>query len=389
MNKSPHLALVGFALASLQRRRARSLTLVVGLAASVALLSAVFFVTTALRDEARRVREAAPDLVVQKLVGGRPSVLDPSLAPTIARLPGVRRVVPRVWGYLFLASIQSNVAIVGSSSRGPLLLAAGRDLAEGERGATVLGRELAEALGLRVGDRVMFPLPGHRAAEATVVGLFASSVSLYTSDVALVPEEDARQILGVPEGTAVDLAVDLTNPDESQVLAGKLGDLFPGARVVEKRLLERTLSLVYGRRAGFVLGGSLPALLALFVLAWDRAAGLGPAERREIAILKACGWSTSDVLRVKLTEAFLVAFAGSALGILLAFAWSFPLGAPGLREVLSGWAVLYPRTPLVPSVDGAQIVSIVALVTAPFLALSVGPAWRAAGVDPLEALREG
>lgn len=387
--KSPHLALVGFAFSSLQRRRARSLALIVGLAASVALLSAVFFVTSALRDEARRVRGAAPDLVVQKLVAGRPTVIDPSLAPSIARLPGVKAVVPRVWGYLFLASIQSNVAVVSSAARGPLALSAGRDLQEGERGVTVLGKELAEALGLRVGDRLLFPLPGHRTAEATVVGLFAAPVALYTSDVALVPEEDARAILGVPAGLAVDLAVDLTNPDESQVLAGKLGELFPGARVVEKRLLDRTLSLVYGRRAGFVLGASLPALLALFVLAWDRAAGLGVAERREIAILKACGWSTGDILRVKLSEAFLVAFGGGALGILLAFLWSFPFGAPGLREVLSGWAVLYPRTRLVPSVDGAQILSILALVTAPFLALSVGPAWRAAGVDPLEALREG
>jgi ABC-type lipoprotein release transport system permease subunit len=387
--KSPHLALVGFAATSLLRRKARTLTLVVGLAASVALLASVFFVTGALRDEARRVRGAAPDLVVQKLVGGRPSVLDPSLAPTIARIPGVKQVVPRVWGYLFLASIQSNVAIVGSSSRGPLALSAGRDLQVGERGTCVLGKELADTLGLRLGDHLIFPLPGHRAADSVVVGLFSSDVSLYTSDVALVADEDARLILGVPRESAVDLAVELTNPDESQVAARKLGELFPGARVVEKRVLDRTLALVYGRRAGFVLGASLPALLALFVLAWDRAAGLAPSERREIAILKACGWSTSDVLRVKLYEAFVVAFAGGALGIVLAYLWSFPFGAPGLREVLSGWAVLYPRTHLVPSVDGAQVLSVLALVTAPFLALSVGPAWRAAGVDPLEALREG
>jgi hypothetical protein len=37
-------------------------------------------------------------------------------------------------------------------------------------------------------------------------------------------------------------------------------------------------------------------LLAFLVLAWDRLSGVGETERREIAVLKAVGWSTRDVL---------------------------------------------------------------------------------------------
>jgi ABC-type lipoprotein release transport system permease subunit len=387
--KSAHLSLVGFAAASLRRRRARTVTLVLGLASSVALLSAVSFLTGALRVEATRVREAMPALVVQRLVAGRPALLDPALAPVLERIAAVRSVQPRVWGYLFLASIQSNVAIVGSSARGPITLAEGHDLGPDGRGAVLLGKELAEVLGVRVGDHVMFPRPNHTSKDLVVAGVFSASTSLYTSDVALVHEDDAREILGVPAGSAVDFAVELTNPDESQVAARKASEAFAGARVIERRQLDRTLALVYGRRAGFVLGGSLPALLALFVLAWDRAAGVGPAERREIAVLKASGWSTGDVLRLKLYESLVVGLAGAGLGIVLAYVWCFALGAPGLREILAGWAVLYPRARLTPAVDGAAVLSVLALVIAPFVALSIGPAWRAAGVDPLDAMREG
>lgn len=389
MRKSPHLAFAGFAALSLWRRKGRTVTLMVGLAAAVALLASVLFVTSALRDEAARVEAAVPDLVVQRLVAGRASVVDPALVPAIQRIPAVKSVVPRVWGYLFLASVQSNLTVVGSSSRSPIALVAGRDLDPTARGEAVLGKELAQILGLRAGDHLLVPAPSHAVVDVIVVGIFSSATSLYTSDVALLSDVDARAVLGVPDDRAVDFAVELTNPDESAVAARKLGELFAGARVVEKRLLGRTLSLVYGRRAGFVLGASLPALLALFVLAWDRAAGIGPSERREIAILKSAGWSTSDVLRVKLYESILVSFTGSALGIVTAYLWSFPLGAPGLREILAGWSVLYPRTPFVPSVDLAQVASVLALVTAPYVAVSVGPAWRAAGVDPLDAMREG
>lgn len=387
--KSAHLSLVGFAVASLRRRRARTTTLILGLASSVALLAAVSFLTGALRAEATRVRDAMPALVVQRLVAGRPALLETSLAPTLAHIAAVRSVTPRVWGYLFLASVQSNVVVVGSPPRTPLTVTEGRDLGVDERGAVVLGKELAEVLGVRVNDHIMLPRPNHTSKTLTVVGLFAGPTALYTSDVALVNEADAREILGVPEGSAVDFAVELTTPDESQVAARKASESFAGARVIERRALDRTLSLVYGRRAGFVLGGSLPALLALLVLAWDRAAGVGPAERREIAVLKASGWSTSDVLRLKLYESLVVGFGGAGLGVVLAYVWCFVLGAPGLREILAGWAVLYPRAHLTPALDGAAVLSVLGLVVAPFVALSIGPAWRAAGVDPLDAMREG
>ena len=145
--------------------------------------------------------------------------------------------------------------------------------------------------------------------------------------------------------------------------------------------------LAYGRRAGFVLGAAIPALLALLVLAWDRASGIGPDERKEIAVLKAVGWSTSDVLWAKLFESLLVGAGATALGLVLGYAWIFWLGAPGLRPALVGWSVLYPRAALTPAVDFAQLLGIALSVMGPFALLSIVPAWRAATTDPLETMR--
>ena len=161
----------------------------------------------------------------------------------------------------------------------------------------------------------------------------------------------------------------------------------PGARVIERDLLERVYHLSYGRRAGLVLGASIPAILALLVLAWDRASGINSDERREIAILKAVGWSTADVLWAKLFESILVGAAATALGLLLGYAWVFWLGAPGLRPALVGWSVLYPRASLTPVVDVAQLLGVTIAVLGPFVLLSVVPAWRAATADPLESMR--
>jgi ABC-type lipoprotein release transport system permease subunit len=250
------------------------------------------------------------------------------------------------------------------------------------------GATLARALGLRVGDGLQLPTP-RPSPLLQLVGTFDSAVELYAADVVLCDEADARAILGLSPNEATDIALDVKNPDEARIVARTAIERIPDARVVEKDLLGRVYALAYGRRAGLVLAASIPALLALLILAWDRASGLGPDEKREIAILKAVGWSTRDVLAAKMLEALLVGGVATALGLVLAYAWVFALGAPGLRTTLVGWSVLYPEAPLTPMVDVAQLVAIATCVLAPFVGLSVVPAWRAAGTDPMEAMRGG
>lgn len=386
------ISILAFALAALARRKARSFALGGGLAFGVALVAAVIFLTEALRAEAGRAHDAQPDVVVQRLVGGRPTTIDSASREKLVDIPSVKSVVPRVWGYVFLPSLQGNVTIVGTPKGAPALsvangtLAEGRDLAPGAH-EMIAGVELARFLGMRPGDELGLPSADPRAHAMKLVGTFDSRLDLWTADVVLCDEDDARALLGIPDGDAVDLAVTLANPNESRVVARTIVERLPGARVIERDLLARVYHLAYGRRAGLVLGATIPALLALFVLAWDRASGVGPDERREIAILKAIGWSTADVLWAKLFESLLVGAAATALGLLLAYAWVFWLGAPGLRPALVGWSVLYPKTALTPAVDVAQLVGIVLAVLGPFAMLSVVPAWRAASADPVETMR--
>ena len=394
MTLRSHLALLGFAWGSLGRRRGKSLALGAGLALGVALIAAVLFVTSSLRGEAARARGVAPDLVVQRLVGGRPALVPPAWASFVAARPGVRRARPRVWGYVFLPAVQANVTVVGREpgDGGGLdavagALAAGRDAKPGERWAAVVGDGLARLLGVGPGNVIALPSARAEARPLSVVGTFASAVSLFASDVVLLDERDARVVLDCPEDEATDLAVDLTNPDEAAVVAAAVTERLPGARVIDRRSLARVHELTYGRRAGIVFAASLPGLLALLVLAHDRASGLGPAERREIAVLKAVGWSTSDVLAAKLWESSIVGVAATTAGVVLAYGWVFVAGAPGLREVLAGWSVLYPTAPLVPAIDAGELVGLCGSVLGAFVALSVVPSFRAATLDPLDAMR--
>ncbi len=387
------LALLDYALGALARRRARSVSLAVGIAFVLALYASVLFVTDALRREVRVTRGELPALTVQRLVAGRPALIDGATADAMAAIPAVRSARPRVWGYFFIPALSGNLTVVGVDTTRPDALRdlartvhAGRSLRPGTAGEMVMGEALADMLGLRAGDELMLPSTGPERF-LRLVGTFRSESALRTADVLVTSEADARGLLSVPEGQATDVAVELTNPDEAKIVADKIAELVPGARVIDEELLDRTYDLTFSARAGLLAAALLPALAALLLLAWDRLSGLGELERREIGVLKSIGWETRDVLTARVWESLIVSAAGAIPGLVLAYVWVFPLHAPGLAGVLFGWSAIYPPIVLVPAVSAEQLLALVAIVVVPFVSVSLVPAWRAAMLDPDQAMR--
>jgi ABC-type lipoprotein release transport system permease subunit len=380
------LALLDFAMGSLRRRRGKSLALTLGLAFVVGLFASALLLTDALEREYARDVAAMPDLTVQRLVAGRPALLDADAAAALEDIPAVRRVEPRVWGYHFFRAIEANVTIVGVEAEPALEQAVAEGRLPRAAGEVAVGLALSELLGLRVGDELGLPVAGEvRFSE--VVGTFGKASALRSADLIVATPSHARTLLGVPEGMATDLAVDLTTMDEAPIVTERIGERIAGARVLDRRLLRRTYELTFDTRGGLLAALLVPALAAFLLLAWERLTGLGDAERREIGVLKAVGWGTGDVLAARLWESAAIAGAGATLGLVAAYAYVFWAGAPGLADALLGWSAIQPPMALSPSLDPVQAFALLGAVVVPFVAVSVVPAWRAAMIDPDRAMR--
>lgn len=388
-----HLALIRFALGSSRRRAGRTVALGGALALVTFAFSAVLFLTEALRREFHLGAEVLPDLTVQRLVAGRPALISEQWVGKIAALAGVTSVAARIWGYYFVPALAGNFTVVGMDTRSerqpvdaPVVVGQGRFLKPGAVGEVVMGEALAGFLGLEVGDALTLPV-GKAAKRLEIVGLFRSSVALWTADVILMSVADAREFLQVPAGLATDLAVRLSTPDEAVVVARKIAELIPDGRVLDRQLMNRAYDLTFDTRGGMLGAMLLPALVGFLVLAWDRLTGVGPGERREIGALKAMGWQTGDVLLARLWENTVIALHGALAGILGAYVFVFHAQAPGLAKVLFGWSSLYPAFRPAPALTAGQVLVLVGLVVLPFLAAGLVPAWRASTRDPLALLR--
>jgi len=129
------------------------------------------------------------------------------------------------------------------------------------------------------------------------------------------------------------------------------------------------------------------AALSFVIFAWDRASGLSAEEKREIGVLKAVGWETSDVLIMKFWEGAVVSLTSFTLGTLLAYAHVFLFDSSLFAPALKGWSTLYPAFRLVPAIDYYQMATLFFLSVVPYSIATIVPSWRASTSDPDSVMR--
>ncbi len=214
-----------------------------------------------------------------------------------------------------------------------------------------------------------------------VIGHFKAETSLQSNDLLVIQTEGARMVLEIPEDEFTDMAVHVPNPEEVETIALKIRRMFPELRTVTKAQIQRTYHSVFSWKSGFVLTTLLASLFAFLILIWDKASGLSAEEKREIGILKAIGWDTDVILKVKLWEGLILSGSSCFLGILLSYAYIYWLEAPVLRNIFIGWSTIYPSFELKPEVDLKYVMLIVTFSVVPYSAVTIFPAWKAAITD--------
>jgi ABC-type lipoprotein release transport system permease subunit len=370
-----HRLVLDFTLASLLRRKGKNLSLLAVYALVVFALASVLFFARALREQATLALEGAPELVVQRLQAGRHDLAPEGWVARVAAIRGVAGARGRLWGYQYDAIAKANYTVLVPEDF------------RGGPGEVVIGPGVARVRNLRAGERLYLSAHDGELLSFSVREVALPEAELVASDLVLLGEGDFRRLFGAEPGRYTDVAVRVRNPREVETVARKVTQVLPGSRAVTRAEMIRTYASIFDWRSGLVVVVLGAAGLAFAIVAWDKASGLSADERRELGILKAIGWETSDVLLVKLWEGTVISGLAFAFGLLAAYAHVFVGGAALLRPALEGWSGLYPDLELVPFVSGLQIATLLALTVVPYTVATVVPSWRAATVDPDAVMR--
>ena len=367
--------LIDYTLAALLRRKTRNLGLLLVYTLLVFLFASVLLLSQGLRREAATLMQDAPELIVQKLNAGRHDLLPAAWLDTLRGIRGVSAVRGRLWGYYYDPAVKANYTLMVAPEHG--LIA----------DAIMVGATLARVRGIGVGDYLSLRAADGQPLPLKITALLDRPSELLSADLLLLSESAFHQMFQPPAETYTDAVLTVRNPREARTIAGKIALALPASRPILRAEILRTYDALFNWREGIVFLTLGTLLLAFLILAWDKAAGLSAEEKREIGILKAIGWETGDILRMKLWEGTLLSLTAFLAGYALAYVQVFYGGARLFAPVLKGWAVLYPEFRLTPAVDLQQLLVLLAVTVLPYIVATLIPGWRAAIADPDAVMR--
>jgi ABC-type lipoprotein release transport system permease subunit len=381
-----HKKILEYTLSSLLRRKHKNIAIVAVFSFVIAVLSSILFLTHSFKMEAFNVLLDAPELIVQKISGGRHDLIPTDYIKKIQGIYGVGSVIPRYWGYYFDISTDSNYTLMGIDENiQELKLLEGR--MPTKHGECVIGKGIDDLRHTGFGEK-MYLFDSNRMKRVfNIVGVFTSESEMLTNDLILLTDKDIKSLFKMPHDRATDLIVQVHNKAEIPFVASKIRTFFPDTRPIMKSEIIQTYETLFNWRSGMILTMFSGALIAFCILAWDKATGLSADERREIGILKAVGWDTSDILELKFWEGAVLSFTSFLTGMILAYVHIFFLGALFFTPVLKGWSVLFPHFRLIPYINLYQVFAVFFLTVIPYVASTIIPSWKAAITDPDVVMR--
>lgn len=334
-----------------------------------------------------------------------------AVADRINGVSGIKYAIPLVEGQVLAqgnvgAGAGALVRGIRGSDLGKVTLVAnnikqGSIVGFDEGEGVVIGKRMAENMGLVLGDSIRLISPDGdvtpmgttpRAKAYPISGIFEVGMSEYDSSIVFMPLNEA-QLYFNSEGKVGSIEIYVDNPDDVDALKTKVEEAaqrpifltdwrqrnqtFFSALQVERNVMFMILTLI-------VLVAALNIISGLIMLVKDKG--------HDIAILRTMGATRGAVMRIFLMTGAAIGMTGTIAGVLLGVV--ICLNVERIRQFfswLSGTVLFNPElyflSQLPAKMDVGETVSVVLMALVLSFLATLFPAWRAATLDPVEALR--
>ena len=369
---------------------------VAGIAIGVMAIIVVIAVMTGFQDEIRaRILGINPHVLVMDVNG---EIRNPAeVVAKIKKVDGVSQAFPFT---AFQAMVQngkqlSGVAVKGISPEDAKFLSKlvkeGSVDAMQKKGSVLIGKELAKHLGLFLGDSftIMVPFGGFspmgsmpETVRGRVGGIFETGMYEIDNTLVIMPLADVESSMGVgATGIEIKLTDEYRAGELKWTILKALGrDYFAKTWVEMNRNLFSALKLeklaMFIILALIILVASFNIISSLIMTVMEK--------KKDIAILKSIGAKKRSIMKIFMMEGITIGVVGALFGSVTGYLLCWIIKSTKLIRLPED--VYYITT--LPAKISIADVALIALVTTVICVLStIYPSYKAAKIDPVEALR--
>lgn len=314
-------------------------------------------------------------------------------------LSEVKAAAPVLWSSAILNTFDQSAGLqlFGIDTASPLYdpirsgVVTGAWLAPDDREGILIGRLLADSLGVGVGQKVNLTLVNSdgRPDEGTftIRGLFSTGIPSYDQSAVFMPLDKARAFTGT-SGQASLIMILLNNQDDADKVAAALRG--PAVSVLTWSDLNKVfIDLMQTATSFYVILDFIVILIVAVIIV--NTLLMSVFERvREMGILAALGMKGGQIRWMFLLEAATLGAIGIAVGLVLGAAGvaylattGIPIGDKMAAVAGSNFAL---RSTMFGRFDASSFISLSLATLIVVLLASLYPAWYAARLEPIDAL---
>jgi lipoprotein-releasing system permease protein len=300
-----------------------------------------------------------------------------------------------------LHALQEDPAAITRGDKNKKIIQGTLDGFDGKVPAVAIGSRMSKTLNTYVGDYLTLISPRGastpfgttpRIKRYQVTAIFEIGMSEYDSSIVFMPLAEAQKFFNRRNRVdAVEIVIDNADRVGEVIpqLKKMLGDRhsfsdwrdrnkgFFTALEVERSMMFIILSLI-------VLVAALNIISGLIMLVKDKS--------RDIAVLRTMGATRGSIMRIFFVTGASIGIVGTLAGFVLGVL--FVSNIETIRQLV-GWMIgvdmfsseLYYLTEMPAKMDWREILQVVVMALALSMLATIYPAWRAAKMDPVEALR--
>jgi ABC-type lipoprotein release transport system permease subunit len=335
------------------------------------ILSSVFFVKASIQKEIALSLDNQPDIVLQNIKAGRTIFTPTEWIDEIEQIHGIKSVSQRVYGWYKFDTLDKHFSVVGVDFFDDELKPSFQNIVKEidfdkfmARDSMIVGEGVKDILNRAYYKDFLNFIITDRLKKVYIYDTFVSELKLETNDLILMDIDLAKEIFELDEDECSDIAIEVHNPTEIEMIATKIDSMFDSGKVIVKDDLRAYTQNLYDYKGGFFLSLFIVSLVTFVMILYFKASAMSKDEQKEIAIIRSLGWSINDVLIYKMIESLIISLVGFITALILALVYVYYFDAYLLDRVFFGFSNITSSFELIPAID-LDTISVLFFVSVP------------------------